>query len=302
MSYDLFFQPSPSLTKQAFLAYFAARPLYRVEGDQAFYENPDTGVYFSFDWHAPAADESAEAHSPVAFNLNYVRPHVFGLEAEPEVAAFVRHFGLGIDDPQTEGMGDTYSAEGFLRGWNHGNRFGVRAVAGRFGPKGLLGVSESLIRNSWRWNLQRERLQAQLGEEIFVPKIMYLDVDGAVRTFAVWPDGCPVALPRVDLVVLARDRLVPWRVFKRAPDTAVATWDEAQDVLMELVHHTAPLEHWRLDYFGEPPPAVQSWFKSRRGSGEQLKDRGLSLDKLLDEALVREAIASPPQIVTFPPS
>ena len=31
---------------------------------------------------------------PVSFNLNYFRPHVFSLEAEPELAAFVESFDL----------------------------------------------------------------------------------------------------------------------------------------------------------------------------------------------------------------
>ncbi len=117
MSYDLFLK-SESLTADEFESYFNSRPHYTLNGDQAFYENEDTGVYFSFDY---APDELGT----VAFNLNYYRPHFFGLEAAPEVEAFVWAFNLTIDDPQIEGMSDgPFSVDGLLRGWNAGNRFG----------------------------------------------------------------------------------------------------------------------------------------------------------------------------------
>ena len=123
MSYDLFLKSNAAaLDADGFEAYFDTRPNYTVNNGQAFYENEDTGVYFSFDY---ASDEA----ETVAFNLNYFRPHFFGLEAAPEVAAFISAFNLNIHDPQTDGMGDgPFSVEGFLRGWNAGNRFGYRAV------------------------------------------------------------------------------------------------------------------------------------------------------------------------------
>src|SRR5689334_4236837 len=93
MSYDLYFRHrsgTDALTPSQFAAYFHGRPYYTVSETQAWYEHPATGVYFSFSYDVIEgdADESlpgAEDRTSVSFNLNYYRPHTFGLEAEPEV-------------------------------------------------------------------------------------------------------------------------------------------------------------------------------------------------------------------------
>jgi hypothetical protein len=91
-------------------------------------------VYFSFDYtDAKDVDPEEIEEQPndglvptgLSFNINYIRPHFFGLEAEPELAALIEHFSFLIDDPQRQGMGrGKYSREGFLRGWNAGNLLG----------------------------------------------------------------------------------------------------------------------------------------------------------------------------------
>ena len=102
MSHDLFFltrRPQP-VSLDAFQSYFASRPHYTLQGNdasQALYENDDTGVYFSFDYSADGSgvDEAVDpdlgslgwSGTGMSFNLNYWRPHIFGLEAEPEVGA-----------------------------------------------------------------------------------------------------------------------------------------------------------------------------------------------------------------------
>src|SRR5690349_4007908 len=104
MSYDLYFLRRPeqaALSREEFSAYFANRPNYTVQGSQAWYANEDTGVYFSFgfgDGSDGVEDEPEEDLEPppdeltstgLSFNINYFRPHFFGLEAEPELAAVV---------------------------------------------------------------------------------------------------------------------------------------------------------------------------------------------------------------------
>jgi hypothetical protein len=102
--------------------WLAAQPHAFTVEDRVGFENEATGVSFGFDF--------SEGNALPAFNLNSVRRHVFGLEAEPLVTAFVRQFDLEVDDPQADGMGKgPYSPERFLRGWNAGNRFGARAAA-----------------------------------------------------------------------------------------------------------------------------------------------------------------------------
>src|SRR5271168_4683376 len=116
MSYDLHFRsrfPDFRFTLDNFVDYFKVRPRYEIKGSQAWYSNGESGVYFSFEFNeqneqngdSGATDETDSKLFPVSFNLNYFRPHPFGLEAEPEAAAFVREFDLTVSDPQTSGMG-----------------------------------------------------------------------------------------------------------------------------------------------------------------------------------------------------
>src|ERR1700724_1994964 len=117
MSYDLYFKAHGQHNlpgTETFAAYFRNRKNYQVSPNQAVYQNETTGVYFSFDFGEP---ESGDLHDylPVVFNINFFRPHIFGMEAEPELGAFVTEFGLTVFDPQNNGMGEgEYSAEGFL--------------------------------------------------------------------------------------------------------------------------------------------------------------------------------------------
>lgn len=200
MSYDLFFRSSALPSAQAIREYFSGRPHYDVRETQAWYENPTTGVYFSFDFGGDAPS--------LSFNLNYNRPAFFGLEAEPEVTALVAHFDLGVEDPQMDGMGEgPYSPEGFLRGWNAGNRFGVSATRARGSSAPAL--PEATNTGVWRWNGMREAYLDALGSlellPTFVPTIMLLapeDDPTAVHTAVVWSNAMAFMLPRVDRILV----------------------------------------------------------------------------------------------------
>ena len=116
MSYDLFLSAGPGkkLSKKTFSDYFGQRARYNVGDGQAIYQNEDTGVYFIFD---------EPEDGIVAFNLNYLRPHVFGLEAALELEQFSEAFAATVGDPQgfmEEGAG--FQTELFLQGWNEGNQ------------------------------------------------------------------------------------------------------------------------------------------------------------------------------------
>jgi hypothetical protein len=62
MSYDLDFsvrEGSPEISDEEFAAYFKGRRHYRLNDTQAWYENEDTGVYFSFDYGDEEFDDEA---------------------------------------------------------------------------------------------------------------------------------------------------------------------------------------------------------------------------------------------------
>lgn len=276
MSYDLFLKSDAStLTADEFGAYFNTRPNYTVNNGQAFYENEDTGVYFSFDY---APDEAGT----VAFNLNYFRPHFFGLEAAPEVAAFVSALDLTIHDPQTDGMGDgPFTIEGFLRGWNAGNRFGYRAILSQDERPELHVYPTAELERVWRWNLNRAALQSQMGELLFVPKFMFLKGPTQARSAVVWPDACPIFVPKADIVIVLRDELSN----TSDREVTVVEWQELESVVQDF-----PVDkehgHFRLDYENTPDSIVR--FIRELPIVPQEPNSGLAYDSVLNAELVHE--------------
>src|SRR5271157_2989471 len=106
VSYDLFLKPrTGNVTPEAFSDYFRLRRNYKVNLPQAWYENEDTGVYFVFELSSEINQNGGRSY-PITLSINYLRPSFFGLEAEPEVSAFVRAFDATVSDPQTNGMGE----------------------------------------------------------------------------------------------------------------------------------------------------------------------------------------------------
>ena len=222
MSYDLFFK-SPKLGQTELERYFNARRWYTVKatksGAQAWYGNEDSGVYFSF-------DVSSES---VALNVNYFRPSFFGLEAADEVTAFVDAFQPTIHDPQSEGMGEgPYSRDGFLRGWNAGNRFGHRGILAQVaGSQTFHTVPAARLQALWRWNYQRDRTADYLNTvemlPCFVPKITPVLIGGVFRTIVAWEANIPILLPDVDAIIVpGEDGLAI--VDRIALDSALAQW------------------------------------------------------------------------------
>lgn len=298
MSYDLYFRrrrEAGPLSAADVLGYFAGRSHYAVDREAASvtYANERTGVYFSFELTPPFSDDEAEADdgtvdAGVSFNLNYFRPHIFALEAEPELAAFVERFGLSVDDPQNDGMGrGPYHRDGFLKGWHAGNRFAYR-IAARPDAEALLTLPTAEIERIWHWNRQEEALRARFGGALFIPRITCGVIDGRVVTYAVWGDGIPIALPRVDWVIGVRSRrrlfgllpgdmeTMPWPVEALAPLRAQA--ERLDDPLTGEIH-----------LFRAPGAmaAVKTWFRAQ--SAAPLPMAPITIDALADEALLADA-------------
>lgn len=190
-----------------FHEYFARRPHYTVDRDHARYLNPATGVAFEFSFHPTASEYIA------IFYVDYLRSHVFVLEARPEVAAFIEHFDLALYDPHDGGMTHgTFEAEGMLRGYNHGNgQVHRRHLRERSPAASLPSLPCDEQRAIWRWNASRELYWDYLGRAegcaSAVPRIEFLhdpDRPHRVRTAVRWLQALPLALPQVDLVLYLR--------------------------------------------------------------------------------------------------
>jgi hypothetical protein len=292
MSYDLFLRPrSGSVTRESFQQYFAERPHYKVEADQAWYQNQDTGAYFVFEYSdktvSNALDGDHEPRYPLSFNLNYFRPSFFGTEAEPELSAFVAAFDLIVDDPQTNGMGrGDFDRQKFLTGWAAGNEFGYGAVLGQLrkqnDPKKIHTLPTAEIERIWRWNLEREKRQAEVGVDCFVPRIFLIEQEGRIRSAAVWPDGIAALLPKVDYLAVGREELAPRSFFSGAKrDIVLAEWKAAEALL--AAHSSQDGEGWRLDY-SSPPDDIKKFVRSLPASDKKIP--GVTPDSVLNAELV----------------
>lgn len=280
MSYDLFFlaRSGKSVpTADELRDYFARQRHFHMNeredgGWQAFYENEVTGVYFSFDSDGGDDPEAPRdpLRLPIAYNLNYFRPHTFGLEAEPVVTDFVESFDLLVDDPQGEGMAEgEYSPEGFLRGWNAGNAFGYRAIVemrNREEPGAGIqfdALPAAAREAEWRWNYAKEDYSEILCEEEFicgyVPTVFLLKLPGIERvtTAVVWGDAIPIALPSVDLILVPGEALRALWLRDLSDDLArrFPTRDANYEVLVQGRSHRIGFAHILVDYgSGSPPP------------------------------------------------
>ena len=213
MSYDLYFRSERRISVDELREWFAEQDNFTVTDDRAHYENEATGVYFGFDF----MKEPDEGRVPLAFNINYFRPHVFGLEAEPVVTDLIEAFDLGVDDPQSDGMGEgSYSPEGFLRGWNNGNRFGHRAILTMDEAPSPLTLPSARVRGIWQWNRGKDlnaEAMIDLIDEVppcFLPTIMLFQTgEREVKTLVIWDTKMAIAIPEVDLVLTTTDDGAP---------------------------------------------------------------------------------------------
>lgn len=253
MSFDLTFVTDPSrpaLSAERFVGYFSARPRYTITDRTADYLDLDTGVYFTFE-----LEDSPEAPQTVAsFHLAYAHARFFAIEAASEIAAFVAAFGLSVDDPQADFAGPTsFSAEAFVRSWEAGNRR-VCAMLTREGFGGTALFPASVLQAAHAWNFARAELQLRLGEDIFVPTVMFGELAGTRCTIVVWSDGVPTLIPDfVDQVLVHREELAPSRslLFR---EERPGMLDRAQrlEFLRDYGAHDATLGAFRPSY-GDVP-------------------------------------------------
>ncbi len=289
MSYDLYFKGRDSQAKfrlESARGFFDQRKHYELTDAQASYKNEATGVYFSFNFEE-TTDGEPSAALPITFCLNFYRPHIFGLEAELEVRAFVKALNLLVSDPQIGGMGEgEYSTEGFLAGWNIGNRFAYSAVSqGQPDLKPLL-LATAQIETCWRWNFAKTSLQERLGDQVFVPRYMFVEHEGKAMRMIVWPDGIPTTIPESDVIAIPRKSILGKRFFGPKEDVVFVLWNDVQPLLERFPKKLESPPYYFLSY-SEAPASVTTCIRKIRPTLR--KPNGVAIDKILNLELMEEA-------------
>lgn len=282
MSYDLYLDFKSRVRMKDISEFFAARANYKTNGSQIIYENGLTGVYFMLNFSAEKKGFLRKSDIKAHININYCRPSFFGLEAEIEITSLLQHFPCQIQDPQMNGMGDgPYSKEGFLRGWNAGNEFGVDAILSQSSDP-ILHLPSAQLHSAWRWNYGQPVRQAKCGDKQFVPQMLYMLIAGRVRTIAVWGDALPAVLPVVDFVLLARQEGAN-SVF------GLASWEEVEKLLTANGYQNGP-DGFNLDYAIPPTPIAD--FVHGFAPVDRSELVKLSPDRVLDQELVQRQLAA----------
>src|SRR5690606_10226598 len=103
------------------------------------------------------------------FNINFIRPNFFGLEAFPFVEQFMNEFDLYALDPQCRSDPDNpgrKTAEGYYSEWSQTN---LKFSSEHFDELELLHFPLERSNDYWRYNFHVNQLQHGLGEDYFVP-------------------------------------------------------------------------------------------------------------------------------------
>lgn len=214
MSFDLNFykKPENKVSKSEMDEYLSNISLINSETDnQWIYENENTGAYCSFDFYESESDDEEYEEENFgdlidvnfSFNINYVRPQFFGMECFDIVESFVDRFDLYVLDPQAEGEPMKYPKGKLLESWMKSNEKISKSYFKEWELK-YLDLEKSNY--SWKFCYNKEKLQAKLGEEYFVPNIFYINKNGTetIETLSVWPEHIPFVLPKVDFILIQR--------------------------------------------------------------------------------------------------
>ncbi len=270
MEYSLRFQAkkAPATPWADFKVYFQGRENYTLNEYQALYSNEDTGVYFTFQHKDERAASAGSVPDilPVTFTIGLFRSHVFILEAEPELTDFVKTFDLRVSDLRlaSPDFGD-YNQIDFYRGWSAASEAYYKSEMQKTPGAKLLAMPLNLLEKCWHWNYHLRHLQGELGREVFAPRVLIVDKGSELNTAVVWTDAVPIALPKVDLLLLYRKSGL------RHPSMALA--DEAD---IEPLLSGFPLDEEFFPYYTliykEPPVNIRHFFHDRKPvAGDSVK-------------------------------
>ena len=251
MSYDLFFctEIDKSVTKEAISEYLVHLPYITNEWN---YNNPHTGVYFSF-LHSPPSSEneietvipSGYSDSNLSFSINYLRPKFFAEEAMPYVEQLCNTFGFLIIDPQDHIVGGNNSpkkakADNLIESWTQNNKVALSVYRQQRTLPPYLSRETSL--EWWKHQSHVERIQNVLGDSIYVPNILlFADTDNnKVITAVAWTEAIPFIFPKCDIVIIVRHEQKG--LFRRDPKLAVKGWIEAAEVKDKISRYMQNIE------------------------------------------------------------
>ena len=230
MSFDLYFytKKGRTVSEKQFDAYLTDKGCSR-EGDvsQWLYGNDATGVYFSFQMEeensTPDDIETFESfadfeNTRFSFNINFIRPNFFGLEAFPFVERLMSDLDLYALDPQCPTDPDNpgrKTADEYQAEWSKPN---LNFSAEYFDELELIYFPLEKSDDYWRYNFQKDGFQERLGDDYFVPSLILTRraTGGEAVTLSTWTEHIPNVFPPADYFGINRTRKKLFRTVQEA--------------------------------------------------------------------------------------
>jgi len=212
MAYEVYLKfKDKEMSLEAFLELFSKRNNCRVDGERVIYENADTGVGFYYDYMPEEDKDASNVRSDgvyrVALGIEYCQPAFFFVEALYELYDLIENHGFVLYDPQIEKKltKKTFNDDDLFEGWRECNQDAVREYMMSLGPEmdDVPVMPYDAIRMMWEWNYYISSLREMLDEKMQIPTIQAVVLEDEDLTAVVWKDGGPIAIPYVDIIVLA---------------------------------------------------------------------------------------------------
>jgi hypothetical protein len=235
MSYDLFFyKRKEQQVSENEIGDYLTKNLNPVNesGIQWFFENEDTEAYFSFDYNEPESDpKSVEMfesfndfdNTHFTFNLNYLRPNFFGIEAFQFVEKFITDLDLFLIDPQSTNSDKPtkFRADEMLSVWSKTN---LAYSADKFDEFGFTYIPVEKSDDTRFYNYHKEAIQNKLGDGYYVPKVFFMKtkVGNKAVTLSTWTEHIPIVVPPADYFLLTKKYK---RFFREVTETGLISYD-----------------------------------------------------------------------------
>lgn len=235
MSYDLYFykRKGRQLSENE-IGDYLTNNLTPVDenGNQWVFENEDTEVYFILNHNEPEDDpESIEMfenfsdfdNTHFTFNLNFLRPNFFGLEAFQFVEKFMADLDLFVIDTQSADPDNPRKivASDMLATWSKTN---LAFSADKFDEFGFTYIPIDQSDNTWLYNFHKQSMQDKLGDGYYVPKVFLFKtkVGNKAITLTTWTEHIPIVVPPADYFLLTKKYK---RFFREVTETGLISYD-----------------------------------------------------------------------------
>lgn len=273
MAYVVFLKSKEGdLSLESFQKLFKDRENFRVEGHQAFYENHNTGVGFYFEYihTSNQGDENVrpEGTYRIVLSVEYCQPTFFFVEAIYEIEDFIDKGDLVVYDPQIGGKegAEPFDHDVMFESWKDCNEDAICEYMLGLGPAmdDVFVMPYNTVKLLWEWNYYIPKAREQIANHIHIPSVMAVDYNGDDQTGVVWQQGAPIAIPEVDIVIIAKPD-------KENPDSGVLDccalkYDEIRHLVDK--YSEGNMGSAKLMSYEHVPEEIQNFFANVNSAAE----------------------------------